>query len=64
MCLDGLQQSSSGGFVEVWAIIKQHMQDLVRLNRLNIGLLHFAAESECISKVIFLFGEQNPRGFE
>jgi hypothetical protein len=62
--LDGLQQSSSAGFVEVWAIIEQHMQDLVRLNRLNIDLLHFAAESECISKVIFLFGEQNPRGFE
>jgi hypothetical protein len=62
--LDGLQQSSSAGFVEVWAIIEQHMQDLVRLNRLNIGLLHVAAESECISKVILLFGEQNPRGFK
>jgi len=62
VCLDGLQQSSSGGFVEVWAIIEQHIQDL--LNRLNIGLLHFAAESECISKVILLFGEKNPRGFK
>lgn len=48
--------------MEVWAIIEQHIQDL--LNRLNIGLLHIAAESECISKVILLFGEQNPRGFK